>query len=116
MGKHDLKDLVIRSLTEEITDGERTLIEKEVLQDYSFKSDFRDRVIDRIEDKSLFSNVESDFFRSFNSLFTKVALTGMIAILLLIVSLAVSQGSLSYDTLLGMDATIDEGLISLLVE
>jgi len=45
-----------------------------------------------------------------------VALTGAVAIIALIISIFISQGSLSYDALIGMDSSVDDGLLSLLIE
>lgn len=114
MKKEDIKELLLKSLTEDLTEAERLVIESEAISDSSFSYGFADRIIARIEKGSLF--LKPDFINSLNLGFRRVALTGVAAILLLTVSLLLSQGSLSYDTLLGIDNQIDDSLVSLLIE
>ena len=114
--QENLKELVLKSLTGELDEEERELLNREVIPVYSFSNRFRDSVMDRISEKPLFLLFRPDFLRSFNESFRRVAFAGVAAIVVLMVVMFISQGSISYDTLLGIDATIDEPLISLLVE
>ena len=116
MKKEDLRELLLRSITEDISDKERRLIEEEAIYDYSFSNDFRERIMTRLEPvrTRIFSGI--DFLRSFDIVFKRVAIAGITVIIILVINLLLSQGSLSYDTLLGLDTHVDEGLISLLIE
>ena len=116
MKKEDLRELLLRSITEDISDKERRLIEEEAIYDYSFSNDFRERIMTRLEPvrTRIFSGI--DFLRSFDIVFKRVAIAGIMVIIILAINLLLSQGSLSYDTLLGLDTHVDEGLISLLIE
>ena len=116
MRNNDLKELVLRSITEDISDAERMQIEERAIYDYSFSNDFRERVMARLNPAEAWLLFGIDFMKSFDVIFKRVALVGLAAIIILAVSLFLSQGSLSYDTLLGLDNHVDEGLISLLVE
>jgi hypothetical protein len=49
-----------------------------------------------------------------NSLFVRIAVTGAAAIVLLAVSVFLSGGNFSFETLLGLGDTAEEGMISLL--
>ncbi len=116
MNNDDLRELLLHSITEDVSDKERRLIEEEAIYDYSFGNDFRERVMNRLEPVKtrLFSGI--DFLRSFDIIFKRVALAGFTVIIILTISLLISQGSLSYDTLLGLDTHVDEGLVSLLIK
>jgi hypothetical protein len=51
---------------------------------------------------------------SMNSLFMRVVVTGIAAVILLAVSVFMSGGDFSFETLLGLGNTTEEGMISLL--
>ncbi|HUS87558.1 MAG TPA: hypothetical protein VMW76_09980 [Bacteroidales bacterium] len=116
MKPEKLKELVLSALTEELGDKDRNVIVKEVLPDYNFSPDFRTVLMSRISKagKSLIAGRE--FIRTFDFIFTRIAISGIAAILILAISLLLNEGSLSYDTLLGIDSQVDDSLISLLVE
>jgi hypothetical protein len=116
MNRDDLNNIILKSLTEELNQDERKVLQKEALPDYSFTDDFAKKVIVRIESERFPVYLKYDFMKYFDRGFRRVALTGVAAIIILIVSLVLSQGSLSYDTLLGIDNNVDDSLISLLVE
>ncbi|MCD4769866.1 MAG: hypothetical protein K8R35_06850 [Bacteroidales bacterium] len=116
MKKENLKELLLRSVTEDISDRERRLIEDEAIYDYSFSNDFRERIMTRLKPvrTRIFSGI--DFLRSFDIVFKRIAIAGITVIIILVINLLLSQGSLSYDTLLGLDTNVDEGLLSFLIE
>ena len=115
MNNAELKKLALKSLTEDISDSERAIIKSELITDYRFSDKFKERVIDIIDNNGL-SLFDYDFVLKLNSLFKRVAITGMVAIIALIVSIFISQGTLSIDTIIGIDTTVDDGLLSLLIE
>lgn len=112
----NLKELVLKVLTTDLNEKEQELLRKEAIPLYSFSNGFKESVMDRISKGSVALGLRPDFLSSFNEIFRRVAFTGVAAIIVLIIIMFVSQGSISYDTLLGIDATIDDPLISLLVE
>jgi negative regulator of sigma E activity len=114
--QENLKELVLKVLTTDLNEEEQELLKREAVPVYSFSNGFKDSVMDRISKGSVSLVLRPDFLRSLNEIFRRVAFTGVAAIIVLIVIMFVSQGSISYDTLLGIDATIDDPLISLLVE
>ncbi len=116
MKPEKLKDLLFRSLSSELGDDEREVLERELLTDHKFREGFRDRVMKRISSGRILLNGKREMLRSFDSIFMKVAIPGAAAVIILMLSLLLSQGSLSYDTLLGIDNKVDGVLISLLSE
>ncbi|MDZ7739409.1 MAG: hypothetical protein U5K32_10185 [Bacteroidales bacterium] len=96
-----LKDLLLRSLSSELESDERDIIDREIVSDRRFSEGFRERVMSRIVSGKIYINGKREMIRSFDKVFMRVAIPGAAAILLLVLSLLLSQGSLSYDTLLG---------------
>ena len=85
----------------------------EIRSFYDFDAGFTGRVMQRleaIEPGRLYEGV----ILSMNSLFLRIAVTGVAAIILLAVSVFLSGGNLSFETLLGLGNTTEEGMISLL--
>lgn len=116
MKSEQFKELLLKSVTEDLEKEERLLMEAELLPEYAFSPGFSERVISKIGMDRMPVYLRPDFLRSFDLGFRRVALTGVAAILILAVSLLLTQGSLSYDTLLGIDTQVDDSLISLLVD
>lgn len=115
MKKDQMRDLLLKSITENLDEDERLLIDNDLLPEYSFSQGFRERVLGKIGIEKMPVYLRPDFLRSLDIGFKRVALSGVAAILILISSILLSQGSLSYDTLLGIDSNVDDSLISLLV-
>ncbi|MFO7755395.1 MAG: hypothetical protein R6V34_05375 [Bacteroidales bacterium] len=111
-----LKYLLFRSLTSDLDNNERELIDRELISDHRFTEGFRERVMNRIVEGKIYINGKREILRSFDKVFMRVAIPGAAAILILALSLLLSQGSLSYDTLLGIDNQVDGVLISLMAE
>lgn len=116
MKTEKLKGLLLRSLSTDLRSDEREILEKELLTDHKFSEGFHDRVMKRIASVKILVNGKRELIRSFDSVFMKVAIPGAAAVILLMLSLLLNQGSLSYDTLLGIDNEVDGVLISLLGE
>lgn len=116
MRKEELKELLLKSLTDDISNSERELIELEALEEKSFGDGFRERVLSSIDGPYVFSFLSYNLSAAFDRIFNRVLLTGALAIIALLLSIFISQGSLSYDTLIGIDSSVDDGLLSLLIE
>lgn len=114
MNLSEIKKLLISSLDKD-SEAEKVpaLLEKEGLS-YDFRPGFREKVLDRIfavEPKII---REIEFTRYLNFAFSRIALTGVAAIVLLLITLFMMQGSLSFDSLLGLSDTYDESIVCLL--
>ena len=110
----DIKELIINSLSADISaeDTMRKLEEADVK--YSFSVDFRDKVLERIFSAAVTVNREIEFVRSLNSIFYRIALTGVAAIAILLISIFLMEGSLSFNSFLGLSDSYDESIVCLL--
>jgi len=81
---------------------------------YGFREGFTEQVIDKIFTAGDSVVREIEFVRSLNSVFYRIALTGVAAIVLLMISIFIVQGSLSMDSFLGLGNTNDESILYLL--
>jgi hypothetical protein len=114
MKPSELKSLIIGSLDEK-TDPRAAArkLEEEGIS-FDFSDGFNNRVIDRIFSAPEAVVREIEFVRSMRFVFNRVALTGVAAIILLLVSLFLAEGSLSFNSFLGIGNSYDEGIVYLL--
>lgn len=105
------KKLIISSLKEENDDGKITL---ELLErvNYDFSNDFEKNVIERIFSKS--KVIRYDFERHLKFAFKSVSVAASVAIILLAASMFLKDGSLSVDSLLGVEDGYSESIVYLL--
>ena len=80
----------------------------------SFGDDFREKVMDRLFTAGIVVNREVEFLRSWNSAFFRIALTGVAAIVILLISLYLVEGSFSLNSMLGLSDNYDESIVCLL--
>ena len=136
MVKKEIQNLLIRSLDEELVPSEmerlerllsesfelreekRKLLEMRGLissKQYSFSDDFQAKVMDRIAEESEPLILQPEFNRSLFTVFKRVALTGVAAILILFLSIYLSNDSFTLETLTGGDSYSDDNLVSYLL-
>lgn len=114
MKREEIKDLIINSLSPDTDSGEAfNKLDDEGLS-YSFSDDFREKVLDRLFAAGITVNREVEFLRTWNLAFYRIALTGVAAIVILLISIYISGGSFSLDSLLGLNSGSDESIVSLL--
>ena len=114
MKPKDIKKLIIESFSRE---QDPMALMKELDEagvSYSFSAGFRDRVIDRLAQGAVIVRREKDFLRSLNFAFNRIALTGVAAIVILLISIFLMEGSFSFNSFLGLSDNFDEGIICLL--
>jgi len=114
MKSSDLKELIIRSLDSESDPEIASGKLEEAGVTYGFREGFTEQVIDKIFTAGDSVVREIEFVRSLNSVFYRIALTGVAAIVLLMISIFIVQGSLSMDSFLGLGNTNDESILYLL--
>ena len=114
MKSSDLKELIISSLNKESDPEKASGFIEEAGVAYRFRDGFTDRVLDKIFTAGDTVVREIEFVRSLNSVFYRIALTGVAAIVLLLISIFIVQGSLSVDSFLGLGNTYDESILCLL--
>jgi hypothetical protein len=110
----DLKELIIRSLDVESDPGKASGKLEEAGVAFRFREGFSDRVLDKVFAAGDTVVREMEFVRSLNSVFYRIALTGAAAIVLLLISIFIVQGSISMDSFLGLGNTNDESILCLL--
>ena len=81
---------------------------------YSFSEGFRDKVIDRIFNAAVTVNREVEFARSMDSVFFRIALSGVAAIVILLITIFLKEGSFSLNTFLGLSDSYNESIVYLL--
>jgi len=114
MNSSEIKKLIISLLDTEAEPGEaaRRLEEEGVL--YSFRNGFSDRILQRISSPALKINREMEFVKYMNIAFYRIALTGVAAIILLLISIFMTEGSFSFNSFLGLSDSYDESIVCLL--
>jgi hypothetical protein len=114
MNKSEIKKLIISSLNVEAdtVDISRKLEEEGI--SYNFRNNFKDKVLYKLFSAELTVNREVEFIKYMNSAFYRVALTGVAAIVILLISIFLMQGSLSLNSFLGLGDNYDESIVCLL--
>jgi hypothetical protein len=81
---------------------------------YDFSESFKDKIIDKLFSSGQVINREVEFIRSMNFVFYRIALTGVAAIVILLISIFLMEGSLSFNSFLGITDNYDESIVCLL--
>ena len=114
MDTERIKRLIISSVDSEKSSEEVRHELEEAGITYSFAEGFTDRVMNRLAGTSVTLTREIDFLRSFNRAFYRIALTGVAAIVILLISIFIMEGSLSFDSFVGLSDSYDESIVYLL--
>lgn len=115
MNKREIKELILKSLDPETDTSSFPEKIGNSGSHFSFGSDFAGKVLGRIGSARQTSIVRDiEFLRGLNSAFYRIALTGVAAIIILLISIFISEGSLSLNSFLGMGNNVDETIICLL--
>jgi hypothetical protein len=110
----DLKKLMIRTLDKDsdAEDASRKIREAGVA--YEFSEGFSKKVLDRIYSTGSAVIRKVEFSRTLNHVFYRIALTGVAAIVILLISIFIMEGSLSFNSFLGLTDSYDESIVCLL--
>ena len=114
MNTSEIKKLMISSLDESADNVEvsRKLMQEGV--NYTFSTGFGDRVLNKLFSAGMSIKREVEFVKYLNFAFYRIALTGVAAIVVLLISIFIMEGSLSLNTFLGLNDNYDESIVSLL--
>lgn len=114
MKPEEIKELIIRSLDSEADnrDISRKLEDEGIFFDFS--NNFREVVSRRIFASWKSFKQETEFVRNMNFAFKSIAISGVAAIIVLIISIYLMEGSISLDSFLGLRDNYDESIICLL--
>jgi hypothetical protein len=116
MKAEEIKTLLLNSLSNEVQLEHQKQKLEEAGVIYSFSYGFTERVLERVFTVSESVYRKVDFTRYLNLTFYRIALTGAAAIVILLVSVYLMQGSLSFNSLLGLGDNYDESIICLLTQ
>ena len=114
MKPSEIKKMLISSLN---ADTDTTKIFRRLEEEgitFDFKSGFRDKIVEKVFSAGVTINREMEFMRSMNFAFNRIALTGVAAIVLLLISIFFMEGSLSFNSFLGLSDNYDESIVSML--
>ena len=114
MKKSDIEKLIIKSLSPDTETGSYREKLDQAGVSYSFGKDFTEKVIGRIVWGGVVIHREMDFLKSLNRAFYRIALTGVAAIVILLISIFIMEGSLSFNSFLGLSNNYDESIVCLL--
>jgi len=114
MKRSEIKKLIISSLDANYApENAIRQLEEEDLS-FDFSETFTGKVIERIFASGVVVNRELEFIRNMSSAFYRIALTGVAAIVLLLISIFLIEGSISLNSFLGLGDTFDESILCLL--
>lgn len=114
MNASEIKKLIISSLNTDTdpVDVSRRLEEEGVT--YNFSHNFGDKVLNKLFSAGIIVNREVEFVKYMNFAFYRIALTGVAAIVILLISIFFMEGSLSLNSFLGISSNYDESIVCLL--
>jgi len=110
----DLKELLIRSLDKEEDAGTTASKLEEAGVTFRFSEGFLEKILDRIYSSGSSVAHEIEFVRDLNYVFYRIAVAGVAAIVVLLITLFFVQGSFSLNSFLGMGNSYDESIFCLL--
>ena len=114
MDKPRFKDLLIRSLDQNSDPAEISGKIEEAGVSFSFSEGFQQKVMDRVFNAGSAVVRKVEFVKNLNYVFYRIALPGVAAILLLLISIYLMEGSFSFNSFLGLGDNYDESIIYML--
>jgi hypothetical protein len=114
MNPSEIKNLLISSLNADADtiEASRRLEEEGVT--YNFSKNFGDKILNKLFLAGVTVNRELEFVKSMNFAFYRIALTGVAVIVVLLISIFLMEGSLSFNSFLGLSDSYDESIVCLL--
>lgn len=113
MQSSEIRKRIIASLDNERNDEEEVFAIQEALA-WDFRDGFEERVLAGISTERSEVKKEYEFNHKLNLVFYRVTFTAAAAIILLMLSIFLKEGSLSFDSLLGMSDGYSESIVCLL--
>jgi len=131
----EMYELLLRSFDQDLSPGELEVLEKAIIQfpelkqekrrlqqmrssmaagEFAFKPGFESRVMDRVAQEQEPLILNPGFNHSLNLAFMRIAMTAVAAILILILSIYLSEGTIDVNSVTGADtfSSSDDNLIS----
>jgi hypothetical protein len=110
----EFKTLMISSLDADNDSAEISGILGEAGGAYDFSVSFKDKVLQRLLFAGRSEYREREFVNSLNYVLYRIALPGVAAVVLLMISIFMMEGSLSFDSFLGLSDNYNESIVCLL--
>lgn len=114
MDRPKFKDLLLRSLDQNSDPEELSGKIEEAGVSFSFSEGFQQKVMNKVYNAGTTVVREIEFIKNLNYVFYRIALPGIAAILLLLVSIYLMEGSFSFNSILGLGDNYDESIIYML--
>ncbi len=114
MDRSDINFFLISSLD---ADADLNKVNQEmetVTRMYDFSDSFKDRLLEKLFSRGLEVNPQIEFLKTISWAFPRIALTGVAAIILLLISIYIMEDSFSFNTILGLSESYDENIITML--
>jgi hypothetical protein len=114
MNPLEIKELIISSLS---SDADTADVPDKLEQEgvtYDFGEGFSAAVLNRIFPVAIKMKREIEFLQNMNFAFRSIAVSGIAAIILLLISIYLMEGKVSFDSFLGLKDNYDESIICLL--
>ncbi|MFN8241913.1 MAG: hypothetical protein U0X39_14330 [Bacteroidales bacterium] len=113
MKSNKIKELILKASVANADENQRENLAEAGI-DFRFSNDFTSLVLDKIFNKTSVVRQEVEFTRSFNLAFYRIALTGVAAIVILLISIFLNEGTISFNSFVGLGNGFDEGIVYLL--
>lgn len=113
MRSSEIKKRIIGSLDKEYDDKKTVASLQEALA-WDFSEGFEERVLAKLGNERSEVRFEYEFNHNLNLVFYRVAFAAAAAIIFLMLSVFLKEGSLSFDSLLGMSDGYSESIVCML--
>jgi hypothetical protein len=114
MKPSEIKKLIIGSTDGETDAGKISGMLEDAGVTFDFSNGFTEKVTDRIFAGTLSVKREVEFTRSLSSVFYRIAITGIAAIVILMISIFIMQDSFSFNSFLGLGDGYSESIVYLI--
>ena len=114
MKASEINNLIISALDPDADLSEVSKKLKEEGLDYDFRLGFKNKILNEVFSSRLAVKRESEFVKYLNFAFQRIALTGVAAIIVLIISIFLMEGSLTINSFIGLSDSYDESIVFLL--
>ena len=114
MKASEIKKLLISSLNADIDTNEISRKLEESVVAFDFRKGFSEKVLDKVFSAGVTLTREVEFVKSMNFAFNRIALTGVAAIVVLLISIFLMEGTISFNSFLGLSDSYDESIVCLL--
>ena len=114
MKASEIKKLIISSLNADADTSELSSKLEEAGISFDFKEEFSEKVLNKVFSAGITVNKEVEFLKSMTFAFNRIAITGVAAIILLLLSIFLMEGSISFNSFLGLSNSYDESIVCML--